>query len=547
MIMDSLDTMLSDAVSISALLSYDNKYIKFRQLKKQMSNISTPSPAGSPEPPSDIITMESVIDNSVLDSIEEKESVVDAENTECIETPVTIGAEFFPATVSTAMVSLSSSVTASLPSLVTSSPELTSLAPVDPAGGVTKVEAESDEEPVEGSQLGEAQKSATPSGEQEAMSYPGDQGQGVMEDESMGYRVQGTFSHHRYIEDQNVHPVGGNTSSISNWLFPSTPFPSGGAPHHESPHSHSASPAAFSSTSPIPFDNNGRGGHSLLDFGPGDMGGSGMNFGEPSLGGLGKMGGFGSDTVGLPPSSIVPTTCQETDHHLFSSRIQQSTSMSTAAHKLDYSTPTYTPSLMGYSPIGSLGQPSGHISPTFGQGVVTKQEAFVDCHQPPPNPQSQAAQTAASLAEFNQSTSKGHEILSQVYQQASMPIRLMPVRARKYPNRPSKTPVHERPYACPVNECDRRFSRSDELTRHIRIHTGQKPFQCRICMRSFSRSDHLTTHIRTHTGEKPFTCDACGRKFARSDEKKRHAKVHSKSKSKKASSTMTSGDVSHAR
>lgn len=417
----------------------------------------------------------------------------------------------------------------------------------DPAGGVTKVEAESDEEALEASQV-ENQSAVTPGAEQDTMSYPGDPGQGVMDDESLGYRVQGTFSHHRYMEDQNVHSVSGNTSSISNWLFssPSTPFPSGAPPHHDSPHSHSASPAAFSSTSPTPFDDVGRGAHSILGFGPGDMGGSGMNFGDPSLGGLGKMGGFGSNNVGLPPSSIVPTTSQETDHHLFSSRIQQSTSMSSVAHKLDYSTPAYTPSLMGYSPIGSLGQPTD-ISPPFGQGVVTKQESFGDCHQPPPNPQTQAAQTAASLAEFNQSTSKGHEILSQVYQQASMPIRLMPVRARKYPNRPSKTPVHERPYACPVNECDRRFSRSDELTRHIRIHTGQKPFQCRICMRSFSRSDHLTTHIRTHTGEKPFTCDACGRKFARSDEKKRHAKVHSKSKSKKASSTMTSGDVSHSR
>ncbi|XP_030604339.1 early growth response protein 2b-like [Archocentrus centrarchus] len=118
----------------------------------------------------------------------------------------------------------------------------------------------------------------------------------------------------------------------------------------------------------------------------------------------------------------------------------------------------------------------------------------------------------------------------------SLPLRPI-LRPRKYPNRPSKTPVHQRPYPCPAESCDRRFSRSDELSRHLRIHTGHKPFQCRICMRNFSRSDHLTTHIRTHTGEKPFTCDQCGRKFARSDERRRHMKIHLRQKEKKSSAS----------
>lgn len=144
-------------------------------------------------------------------------------------------------------------------------------------------------------------------------------------------------------------------------------------------------------------------------------------------------------------------------------------------------------------------------------------------------------------------TQTGSQDIKSVYQSQL----IKPSRMRKYPTRPSKTPPHERPYACPVETCDRRFSRSDELTRHIRIHTGQKPFQCRICMRNFSRSDHLTTHIRTHTGEKPFACEICGRKFARSDERKRHTKIHLRQKDKKAEkagavAAVTSAPVSAA-
>ncbi|XP_028669012.1 early growth response protein 1 [Erpetoichthys calabaricus] len=157
--------------------------------------------------------------------------------------------------------------------------------------------------------------------------------------------------------------------------------------------------------------------------------------------------------------------------------------------------------------------------------VSPEQKPFQNLENRPPQPSLTPLSTIKAFATQTSSQDLKSPYPSQL---------IKPSKLRKYPNRPSKTPPNERPYGCPVETCDRRFSRSDELTRHIRIHTGQKPFQCRICMRNFSRSDHLTTHIRTHTGEKPFACEICGRKFARSDERKRHTKIHLRQKEKKA-------------
>ncbi|KAG8012920.1 Wilms tumor protein-like protein, partial [Nibea albiflora] len=58
----------------------------------------------------------------------------------------------------------------------------------------------------------------------------------------------------------------------------------------------------------------------------------------------------------------------------------------------------------------------------------------------------------------------------------------------------------EKPYQCEFTDCGRRFSRSDQLKRHQRRHTGEKPFNCRWpnCQKKFARSDELVRHHNMH-------------------------------------------------
>ncbi|GAB1297335.1 Krueppel-like factor 11 [Apodemus speciosus] len=56
----------------------------------------------------------------------------------------------------------------------------------------------------------------------------------------------------------------------------------------------------------------------------------------------------------------------------------------------------------------------------------------------------------------------------------------------------------EKPFTCSWDGCDKKFARSDELSRHRRTHTGEKKFVCPVCDRRFMRSDHLTKHARRH-------------------------------------------------
>lgn len=53
----------------------------------------------------------------------------------------------------------------------------------------------------------------------------------------------------------------------------------------------------------------------------------------------------------------------------------------------------------------------------------------------------------------------------------------------------------ERPHKC--LHCTRAFSRRHDLERHVRVHTGAKPYHCPCCQKSFARSDARGRHFQS--------------------------------------------------
>ncbi|XP_029013061.1 zinc finger protein 64 [Betta splendens] len=92
-------------------------------------------------------------------------------------------------------------------------------------------------------------------------------------------------------------------------------------------------------------------------------------------------------------------------------------------------------------------------------------------------------------------------------------------------NMHSRSHTGEKPHKC--KHCPYAAADSSSLKKHLRIHYDERPFKCQICPYASRNSSQLTVHLRSHTGDAPFQCQLCDAKFKINSDLKRHVRIHS--------------------
>ncbi|XP_041598938.1 zinc finger and BTB domain-containing protein 45 isoform X3 [Vulpes lagopus] len=91
---------------------------------------------------------------------------------------------------------------------------------------------------------------------------------------------------------------------------------------------------------------------------------------------------------------------------------------------------------------------------------------------------------------------------------------------------PARPPGTAEPPAYECSHCRKTFSSRKNYTKHMFIHSGEKPHQCAVCWRSFSLRDYLLKHMVTHTGVRAFQCAVCAKRFTQKSSLNVHMRTH---------------------
>ena len=90
-----------------------------------------------------------------------------------------------------------------------------------------------------------------------------------------------------------------------------------------------------------------------------------------------------------------------------------------------------------------------------------------------------------------------------------------------------RTHTGGKPFKCQHHDCGKSFTQSGILTRHMRTHTGVKPYACEKCKKAFSTYGNLCKHMLTHSGVKPHVCKTCDKTFSEPGNLVVHMRTHS--------------------